>query len=156
MLAHYKPLSTQRIECNAFSHSFRAIAVVLCVGCAGWLAWLWFNGKLNGMGNFTLVWLALGMMGLFMWAILRSTTSVSPAGLAQTWIWNKTLPFGEVVYAKLFRIRGLEQLIAPRLYVRSASFKSMTFYACDDAVLDEFLRIENALRTINGLPTREK
>ncbi len=156
MLGSFQPLSPGSIESRAFSIVFRCIAVALGGGSVIWFVFLGSSGKLDGMGNFSLVLLALFMMAIFVWAILRSVTRVNPTGLEQTWIWTKRLPYAEIVYAKLFRIRGLEMLIAPRLYVRSTDFKIMTFYAIDAAVLDEFLRIENELRKINGLPLRER
>ena len=47
---------------------------------------------------------------------------------------------------KLPRIRGLEQLIAPRIYVRNLGGTFTIFYCHDRAMLEEFARLSEALK----------
>ena len=71
-------------------------------------------------------------------SIYRSKTTLTDSTLKQTWIWDKEVVLPELVYAKLIRIKGLDWLIAPRLYVRTMMGKFTVFYAVDKAMIAEF------------------
>jgi hypothetical protein len=73
-----------------------------------------------------------------------SRTRIDATGLHQTWIWDKHLTWEDAGMLKLIRLRGLEWLIAPRLYTRSITGKLAVFYASDDVLLSEFGRIVEA------------
>ena len=47
----------------------------------------------------------------------------------------------ELAYGRLIRVRGLEWLIAPRLYVRTLTGKFTVFYAASPDMIREFERL---------------
>jgi hypothetical protein len=114
------------------------------------LAWLLLAGLAVGMGKSPETWhtplalwgaLAWLLMATTVWAIERSRTTLSPEGLLQTWLWDKKMAMRELAYARLIRFRGLDWLIAPRLYVRNLSGKFTVIYCADRAVLDDMQRL---------------
>jgi hypothetical protein len=122
--------------------------VVIVTAAVLWGAELWISGQLE----FTLQssgWLlaALAMMVYTEWHILRSTTTLNSAALEQTWVWHKRVTITELAYARLVRVRGLEWLIAPRLYTRTFSNKLTVFYAASTQMLSEFERLSHELET---------
>ena len=126
----------------AYSLPFRAIATVLVFGAAGWMALLWQAGKLgSGSGLATWFGAALALMLYTWWCIVRSVTTLGEGELRQTWIWTKRMELGELGYARVIRLRGLEWLVAPRLYVRTLPGKFAVFYAADPGMLAEFERL---------------
>lgn len=84
-------------------------------------------------------------MGFTLISIYRSQTTLTEQTLKQTWLWDKEVALSELVYAKLIRFKGLDWLIAPRLYVRTMMGKFTVFYASDSAMLAEF---EKLIQTI--------
>lgn len=135
------------VRSPAYSLAFKTIAVVIVSLAVLWGAQLWNNGQiaptLQSSG-----WLvaALAMMVYTEWHILRGTTTLDSAALQQTWVWNKRVAIPELAYARLVRVRGLEWLIAPRLYTRTFSNKLTVFYAASPTMLIEFERLSNALQ----------
>jgi len=125
------------------------LAVTLVTLAMVWAWHMWSNGlielTLQSSG-----WLgaALAMMTYTEWHILRGKTSLDSTLLEQTWIWHKRVPLQELAYAKLIRVRGLDWLIAPRLYTRTFSNKLSVFYAVSPAMLLEFSRLEKELQTL--------
>ena len=57
------------------------------------------------------------------------------------------MPLGNLAYAKLIRVRGLDWLIAPRLYVRTLDGKFAVFYAASPQLLKAFERLGSSLKT---------
>lgn len=89
---------------------------------------------------------------LYTWVnILRSTTRIDETGLYQSWVWNKHMALGELAYGKLIRVRGLEWLIAPRLYVRTLMGKFAVFYATSPEMIAEFERLVKELKVFREI-----
>lgn len=129
--------STGSTEGPAFTRSYRVLVTVMVVVALGWWVRLWLQGQwgdrpLLGGGWFLL---AIVLMAWTGWAVLRSRTCIDAQEISQTWIWHKHMPCRELAYARLIRIRGLEWLMAPRLYVRTLLGKFAVFYIADPQVL---------------------
>ncbi len=110
----------------------------------GWRMWAagQIEANLHSSG-----WLlaTLAMMAYTEWHIFKGKTSLDSTTLQQSWMWHKRVELCELAYAKLFRIRGLDWLIAPRLYTKTFSGKLAAFYAAGPDMLAEFQRLELAL-----------
>ena len=141
-----------RVECSAFSTSFKSLAAVLVTMAAVWTWRLWQDGVLV-MTLQSSGWLlaALCMMIWTEWHILRGRTSLDTLALQQSWIWNKRVELHDLAYARLIQIRGLNWLIAPRLYTKTFSGKLTVFYASEPGVLAEFKRLERELKALQTL-----
>lgn len=140
-----------RIECSAFSTSFKTLAVGLVTLAIVWAWKMWVDGllllNLQSSG-----WLmaALCMMAYTEWHILRGKTTLDSKALEQSWVWRKRTELQDLAYAKLIRVRGLEWLIAPRLYTKTFSGKLAVFYAAAPAMLTEFERLEKELTALRN------
>jgi hypothetical protein len=132
---------------RAYSLPFRILATVLVFGAAAWLLQLWAGGHLQGDARRLGGWFAaaLAVMAYTWWCIARSETSIDSQVLRQTWIWNKRMELRELAYVRLIRVRGLEWLIAPRIYARTLLGKFAVFYAADAALVGEFERLAREL-----------
>lgn len=108
---------------------------------------LWHSGKLTpnlhwALSNGWLWVLAAWLLMLYtVIAIYRSSTILTDDTLKQQWIWDKEVALKDIAYAKLIRIKGLDWLIAPRLYVRTGIGKFSVFYAADEAMLARWEKI---------------
>ena len=111
----------QPLQGPAFSPAFKFIATVLVAVTSGWFVQLWLAGKVSGgtVSIFSWFLAALAIMVYTWWCIVRSVTRLDGQALSQTWVWDKKMELRELAYGKLIRVRGLEWLIAPRLYVRT-------------------------------------
>jgi len=138
-----------RVECSAFSAPFKVLAVILVTMAAAWTWQMWSDGLLT-LTLQSSGWLlaALGMMIFTEWHILRGKTSLDTTTLQQSWVWNKRVELSDLAYVKLIRIRGLNWLIAPRLYTKTFSGKLAVFYASAPAMLIEFQRLEEELKVL--------
>jgi len=145
------------VEGPAFSRWFQGITWVTVLGSGYWLLHLWQQGKFGGdvslaglkqAGWFILAWLLLAWTA---WHVVRSRMCMDTQGLQQTWIWHKAMAYDEMAYAKLIRVRGLEWLMAPRLYVRTLMGKFAVFYVSDARLLAECERLQRALRDFRQL-----
>ena len=138
----FTPSAAPRLQCAAYSVPFRVLATVVVFGALAWGFVLWQAGKL-GAGSALATWFlaALALMLYTWWCIVRGVTTLDAQEVRQTWIWTKRTGLGELAYAKVFRVRGLEWLVAPRLYVRTLASKSAVFYAADAVMLAEFERL---------------
>ncbi len=141
-----------RVEGTAFSFFFKLLATGIVAGCAGWMVRLWMAGALGSARTTGTGWLIAGlvMMAWTWWSILRSRTRIDASGIHQRWVWDKHMPLEDLAYVKLMRVRGLEWLIAPRIYARSLLGKFAVFYGADAALVREFERIEVELRRLRG------
>lgn len=139
----FTPSAGLSVEGPAFSRTFKAIATAITFGAAAWMGSLWMSGKATGgvVSIFTWFLAALAMLACMWWWILRSRTRIDADGLHQTWVWRKHMPMGELAHMQLVRVRGLEWLIAPRVYARTFAGKMIVFYAADPALLREFERL---------------
>ncbi len=135
-----------QLESSAFTAPFKAIAVLI-VGAGFVWAWrLWSGGILVATVPSS-GWLvaALGMMAYTEWFILTGKTTLDSTGIKQTWMWNKHTEWHDLAFAKLIRVRGMDWLVAPRLYTKTFSGKLAVFYAANPAMLAEFDRLAQAL-----------
>ena len=131
----------------AFSRTFRFIATLIVGGCAAWIAQQWTRGALGtSVGTGTGWFIAgLALMAWTWWSIMVSTTRLDPRGLHQRWVWNKDMPYDDMAYVRLIRVRGFSWLIAPRLYVRTLAGKFTVFYGATPALIGEFERMGKEL-----------
>ena len=136
------------VEGPAFSLPFKLLATVIVGGCAFWLAQLWSTGSLGSAKTGGLGWFLAGMalMGWTWWAIMTSRTRLDAAGLHQRWIWDKHMALDDLAFGKMIRIRGLDWLIAPRIYVRTLVGKFAVFYAATPELIAEFERLVAELK----------
>jgi hypothetical protein len=121
----------------AFTRPYKALVVAMVIISLAWWIRLWQQGHWGdhpGQGGGWFL-LAIVLMAWTGWAVLRSRTRIDAEGISQTWIWHKHMPCRELAYARLIRIRGLEWLMAPRLYVRTLLGKFAVFYIADAQVL---------------------
>jgi hypothetical protein len=135
------------VEGPAFSRAFKALATAIVAGCAVWLVNLWLGGHLGSGGKSGLGWFSAGLLLMLWtwWHIITSRTRLDGSALHQSWVWDKRMEVRELAYGKLIRVRGLEWLIAPRLYVRTLMGKFAVFYAADPALIAEFSRLVREL-----------
>lgn len=137
----------------AFSRPFQLLATLLVGACAAWLVSLWRAGALGNGGSSGLVWFLCGLALMFTtwWFILSSKTRLDETTLHQSWVWDKKLELRELAYCKLIRVRGLDWLIAPRLYARTLLGKFAVFYAADPVLLADFERLVRELAAFRRL-----
>lgn len=143
------------LRAPAFSRFFRLLATALVAGTGSWMYQLWKAGKLSppGMSDAAaLGWplAALAIMAYTWWHIQTSKTRLDAESLHQTWMWDKKMELRELAYGKLIRVRGLEWLIAPRLYVRTLLGKFAVFYTADKELLAEFERLVVELKAFRS------
>ncbi len=140
------------VEGAAFSRSFQAITLLTVLGSGYWLLSLWQLGKFGGStgldGLRAAGWFIVGwsLLAWTAWHVMQSRARLDAQGLHQTWIWDKHMAYGELAYAKLIRIRGLEWLVAPRFYVRTLLGKFAVFYVTDATVIEECERLSAELK----------
>lgn len=149
----FAPRAAASVRGAAFSIPFKLLTTALVGGCTGWLFRLWSQGRLGDGVSVNLAWFlgALVLMAWTWWAIVRSVTTLDARGLHQTWLWDKRMPFDDLAYARLVRVRGLEWLVAPRLYVRTLMGKFAVFYAADPRLTAECERLVGELREFRAL-----
>ena len=142
----FTPSHSPAVQGAAYSLPFKLLATGLVFGSAAWMALLWRDGRLPADSGVTAWFLAaMAMMFWTWWCIVRGVTSVDERELRQTWIWTRRMELRELAYARLIRVRGLEWLIAPRLYARTLLGKFAVFHAADPALVAEFERLVNEL-----------
>ena len=136
----------------AFSVPFKVMATLIVLGCAAAFIQMWLAGKAAG-GAAGGGWFIAGLLlVVYTWfCILRSTTRIDATGLHQTWVWDKHMELDELAYGKLIRVRGLDWLIAPRLYVRTLMGKFAVFYAASPAMVAEFERMVAELKAFRSM-----
>ncbi len=141
------------VSSPAFSVAFKALATLIVALGAAWLASLWRAGALGTGSSSGLVWLlsGLALMLYTWWHILRSRTRLDETALYQSWMWDKKLELRELAYCRLIRVRGLDWLIAPRLYARTLMGKFAVFYATDPVLLADFERLVRELAAFREL-----
>lgn len=149
----FEPSGGDAVEGQAFSLPFKLLATVIVGGCAFWLAQLWSVGALGSAKTGGLGWFLAGI-ALMAWTwfhIMTSRTRIDRQGLHQRWIWDKHMAFDDLAFGKLIRVRGLDWLIAPRLYVRTLVGKFAVFYAATPELLAEFERLVAELKQARRL-----
>lgn len=149
----FEPSQGDAVEGQAFSLPFKLLATVIVGGCAFWLAQLWSVGALGSAKTGGLGWFLAGiaLMGWTWFHIMTSRTRIDRQGLHQRWIWDKQMAFDDLAFGKLIRVRGLDWLIAPRLYVRTLVGKFAVFYAATPELIAEFERLVAELKQARRL-----
>ena len=149
----FEPSQGDAVEGQAFSLPFKLLATVIVGGCAFWLAQLWSVGALGSAKTGGLGWFLAGiaLMGWTWFHIMTSRTRIDRQGLHQRWIWDKQMAFDDLAFGKLIRVRGLDWLIAPRLYVRTLVGKFAVFYGATPELIAEFERLVAELKQARRL-----
>ncbi|MGJ7491824.1 hypothetical protein [Variovorax sp. ZT4R33] len=149
----FEPSQGDAVEGQAFSLPFKLLATVIVGGCAFWLAQLWSVGALGTAKTGGLGWFLAGiaLMGWTWFHIMTSRTRIDRQGLHQRWIWDKHMALDDLAFGKLIRVRGLDWLIAPRLYVRTLVGKFAVFYAATPELIAEFERLVAELKQARRL-----
>ncbi|MGJ7494087.1 hypothetical protein ACSFA8_03340 [Variovorax sp. RT4R15] len=149
----FEPSGGNAVEGQAFSLPFKLLATVIVGGCAFWLAQLWSVGALGSARTGGLGWFLAGiaLMGWTWFHIMTSRTRIDRQGLHQRWIWDKHMALDDLAFGKLIRVRGLDWLIAPRLYVRTLVGKFAVFYAATPELIAEFERLVAELKAARRL-----
>ena len=140
------------ISGKAFSVTFKVLATFIVLTLAAAFVQAWLAGKASG-ASVAGGWFIAGLLlvGYTWWCILRSVTRLDEQGLYQTWMWDKHMELRELAYGKLIRVRGLEWLIAPRLYVRTLMGKFAVFYASSPEMVAEFERLVSELKVFRSV-----
>jgi len=144
----YQP-AVAAVSGHAFGRTFRTIATALILVLVAWaIRVITQNGAANADPTL-LSWMVAGcgLVIAMWWVMIRSTTSLSTDNLTQTWFWKKSTPLAEIGYAKFMRVKGLEWLIAPRLYVRTGHGPFKTYYAGDPGLWSAFEAMSAHFRT---------
>jgi hypothetical protein len=144
----FSPRAGSSVEGPAFTIAFKALVTAVVFGAAGWTAWLWMDGKIVGgtASIMTLFVLAVVMMTYTWWAMMRSVTTLDSESMQQTWVWHKKMELGDLGSAKLIRVKGLDWLIAPRIYLRPRMGKFALFYVASPEMIAECERLVQQLR----------
>ncbi len=138
-----------RIESSAFSTPFKVLAAALIAPALIWGWQLWSNGTIAlTLSSSGWLFAALCLMVYTGWYIFNGKTTLDNTTLEQTWVWHKRAELRQLAYVKLIRMRGLEWLIAPRLYTKTYAGKLAIFYASSPAMLAEFERMESELKAL--------
>jgi hypothetical protein len=137
----FQPRHPER-EVAAYSAPFRTLAWAVLLGLG-----VWMLSVQQAYGRNAAVWGAAAWVMMFwtVWNIQRSRTRLNTLGLQQTWIWNKHMAMADLAYAHLIRVRALDWLIAPRLYVRSLSGRFTVIYCADADMLEDMARLSREL-----------
>ena len=138
-----------RMESSSFSLPFKVLAAALITPALVWGAQLWSSGTI-ALTLASSGWLiaALCLMVYTGWYIFNGKTTLDNITLEQTWVWHKKAELRQLAYVKLIRMRGLEWLVAPRLYTKTYAGKLAIFYASSPAMLVEFQRMESELKAM--------
>jgi hypothetical protein len=135
------------VSAPAFSKTFKLIAISIVLMAWAWGWQLWYLDVLSlTLQSSGWIIAALAMMTYTLWHVLRGRTQVDTQAIEQSWVWSKRMELSQMAYAKLVRVRGLEWLVAPRLYTRSFTGKMAVFYTADPVLLGVFTRLEAELR----------
>ncbi len=138
----YQP-PAQPMSAPAFGPVFRALAWGILLALLVWfwrlnIDWQSRQGTLSAV-----VW---AMLAFMVFHIQRSRTMLDTLAIEQSWMWRRRVALKELAFVKVMRVRGLEFLIAPRIYVRNLGGTFTFFYCHDRAMLDEFARLAEALK----------
>lgn len=150
-------LQAEKVEGAAFSIAFKTLTCAVVIFCGYWLLILWLQGKFGGRADLeglrTAGWFILGwgLLACTAWSVFTSRIRLDTSGITQSWMWTKHFAFDDLAVAQLIRIRGLEWLIAPRLYVRTLAGKFSVFYVSDATVLMEMDRLSLELKAFRQM-----
>ena len=133
----------QAMTGQAFGPVFKMLAWSILLALLVWIWRLDFDWR-SSQG--ALVAAAWAMLAFMAWHIQRSRIRLDQEAIEQSWMWRRRLALRELAFIQVMRVRGLEFLIAPRIYARSLGGTFTFFYCSDRALLDEFARLAEALR----------
>ena len=137
----------QPVSAASFSKPFKVLALTLVLLAWAWGFQLWWSGALAAtLQSSGWVLAALAMMACTVWPVLVGRTTLDAHQLQQQWVWHKQVHIADLAYAKLVHVRGLEWLIAPRLYTKSHTGKLAVFYTPDPKLLKHLDALQVALR----------
>ncbi len=143
--------SSKTIEGRAFSPLFEFLAWGIVAATTYGLIASWQQGDFGGetgikglknTGWFFLAWVVLVWMA---WEIRHSITRIDPQGVQQSWLWKKEVYYKDLSRFHFVRVRGLEALIAPRVYARTVTGKLLVFYVATPDLQKECARLSAAL-----------
>ncbi len=137
---------------QAFGPVFKTLAWAILLTLLAWIWRLDFDWR-SSQGAWVAV--AWGMLAYIVWHIQRSRIRLDGEAIEQSWMWRRRLALRELAFIKVMRVRGLEFLIAPRIYARNLGGTFTFFYCHDRALLDEFARLSEALRQHEALVARD-
>jgi hypothetical protein len=131
---------TPHVAGPAFGQVFRTTATVLVFALVIWGLRVVTQNGLDSVDSTLLSWVlaGLGLVLIMWWTMVRSTTTLTTDCIDQTWFWKKSTPLADIGYAKFMRFKGLEWLIAPRLYVRTGHGPFKTYYAGHPTLWEAF------------------
>ncbi|HQS31078.1 hypothetical protein [Polaromonas sp.] len=139
-------------EGPAFSVPFKILATLIVLACVAAFVQTWLAGRASGVALAGGWFIAGLLLVVYTWfCILRSITRIDAQGLHQSWVWDKHMELQELAYGKLIRVRGLDWLIAPRLYVRTLMGKFAVFYAASPEMVAEFERLVSELKAFRSM-----
>jgi len=150
-------LQAEKLEGPAFSIAFKTLTCSVVAFCGYWLFTLWLQGKFGGKADLEGLrvagWFILGwsLLVCTAWFVVISRIRLDSTGITQSWMWLKHFDFDDLAVAQLIRIRGLEWLVAPRLYVRNLAGKFSVFYVSDQAILVEMERLSQELKSFRQM-----
>ena len=141
-------------EGPAFPVLVKALASLLMAALVYWglrsaqelSAVAWTGGALAFLG------VALLLIAVCYFWILRSRTTISETHIRQTWIWRKEVALADVAHIKMIFVPYLDWLIAPRVVVRVRGRGMVVFHASDRRLLQAFAVL--SLRALQVPPAR--
>jgi hypothetical protein len=101
-------------------------------------------------GNWFWFWAALAIVCWMLVYIWTSRITITSDLMRQTWIWRKEAKVSELTHLRILRIRGLEWLVAPRVYAHTVDHRFTLFYVADLAVLAQCEKLQAALAELNA------
>lgn len=138
----YQP-PAQTMSGPAFGPVFRGLAWGILLALFFWVWRLDLDWR-SSHGLWVIV--AWSMLAYTAVHIQRSRIVLDNLAIEQTWMWRRRIELRELALMKVMRVRGLEWLIAPRVYARNLGGTFAFFYCHDRALLEEFERLALALR----------
>jgi hypothetical protein len=150
-LFHFTP-TRPVIDGRAYPAFIRIMSIAMVAVCALWWWRLGFidagasaadAGGALAAKRIPTPWMLAGLtlMAYTAAQLQVSRTRIDSNGVHQSWIWDKHMAWQDMGMVKLIRLRGLEWLIAPRLYTRSMAGKLAVFYAASPDLLAAFTEI---------------
>lgn len=136
---HFTPRQ-ERLEGPAFGVGFRLMATGLMLGLTLWGGRLVLGSQLDQFNQNAMLLglLAFAVLAYMWWVMVRSRITLTRNTLSQTWFWQKSTPLSHIGYARFMRLRGLEWLVAPRLYVRTGPGPFVAYHAATPELWAEF------------------
>lgn len=128
---------------RSFGPVFRALAWMILLSLLAWVWRLGFDWQSTHGAWVGVAWIMLAYIVVH---IQRSRIRLDGECIEQTWMWRRRMALRELAFVKIMRVRGLEFLIAPRIYARSLSGTFVFFYCYDQTLLKEFDCLARALK----------